>query len=375
MQCHGCLMVLIESNCLKCNNCSSEYCYKCLNITVESAKNLNPAQLASLRCPYCLNVTRRKIINKDNTPCRPSLVQDCSLDETMNASFSIVSNETPQQSDSFIHGITSLKTEPVTMESISKLFDSKLSLNSAFVSNLRSALKKDIEDIVAVEVDHALQHFKNELTATTDFITAEQRDFKLAIEDKEKRIKFLEAALLKTQTDLSKLQSRTATIEKISRDLNIEIHEIPESRNENVLDLFKRLCECLRVVISDNDIRACRRVAKMNTTSVRPRNILVTLSSPRLRDQLLSAATRFNKSSTNEKLSTTHLGINGERRRIYLCEHLSPDVKELHSLARKFCFENKYKYVWVRFGQIYIRKDEQSPAFHVKNLDSLNKLS
>ncbi|KAJ0174378.1 hypothetical protein K1T71_010524 [Dendrolimus kikuchii] len=375
MQCHGCLKVLTEFNCLKCNNCSSEYCYKCLNISVDSSKDLTAAQLASLRCPYCLNVTRRKIINKDNTPCRSSTTQDCTLEETMNASFSVVSNNTLQQSDSIIYEVSNLKTEPVTMESISKLFDSKLSLNSAFVLNLRSALRKDIEDIVAVEVDHALQHFKNELTATTDFITAEQRDLKLAIEDKDKRIKSLEAALLKTQTDLTKLQNRTATIEKISRDLNVEIHQIPESKNENVLGLFKKLCECLQIVISDNDIRACRRVAKMNTASNRPRNILVTLSSPRLRDQLLSATTRFNKSSSDDKLNTIHLGITGERRRIYLCEHLSPEAKELHSSARKFCFEKKYKFVWIRFGQIYIRKDEQSPAFHIKNIDSLNKLS
>lgn len=75
-----------------------------------------------------------------------------------------------------------------------------------------------------------------------------------------------------------------SVIEKISRDLNLEIHEVPENKNENLMGLFKSLCECLQVVITESDVRACRRVAKMDASSKRPRNILVTLSSQHLRD-------------------------------------------------------------------------------------------
>lgn len=369
MNCHGCNAVKHKKDVLKCNNCASEYCYLCLNIDAESSKRLNAAQLASLSCPFCLNVTKRK--TKDSNQKERN---DQSLNETMNVSFSQVSIDSHSQMA--LNASTSIitKDEPVTMESISRLFDRKLSPDSAFMANLRSALRKDMKEMVAVEVKRAIETVKIDFTSTTDFISAEQENMKLKIAEKDNRIKELESEVSKTQEVICKLQNRITTVEKLSRDMNIEIHEVPESKDEDLVVLFRKLCECLQIVIPDGDIRACRRVAKMNADSKRPRNILVTLSSQRLRDTLLSAATRFNKAHSDDRLCVSHIGISGASTRIYLSEHLSPDTKELHSLSRKFCKDKNYKFVWVRFGQIYIRKDEKSPAILIKNHEKLNSI-
>ncbi|KAH9629589.1 hypothetical protein HF086_002525 [Spodoptera exigua] len=200
--------------------------------------------------------------------------------------------------------------------------------------NLRSALRKDLEGMVVAEVGRAVESVKADFTATTDFIISEQNDLKSNISEKENRIKQLELELSKSQNSLTKLQSRLSTIEKVSRDLNLEIHELPENKSENLMALFKKLCECLQVGISESDVKACRRIAKMNSSSKRPRNVLVTLSSQRLRDVLLSAVTRYNKGRPDSKLCATDLGISGSSGRIYLSEHLSPESKELHNAAQ-----------------------------------------
>lgn len=370
MNCHGCNVVIKSKEFLRCNTCSSEYCYVCLNISADSTKHLKAEHLASLSCPFCQNVTRRKI--SDNTPIKH---QNQSLNETMNVSFSQVSADLDSQKAVNASAHVTMKDEPVTMESISRLFDYKLSPDSTFMTNLRSALRKDMEEMVAVEVNRAIEKVMVEFTSTTDFITEEQKDMKSELAEKDDRIKELVSEVSKSQEVLKKLQYRLATVEKISRDQNIEIHEIPENQNEDLVVLFKKLCECLRVPISESDIKVCRRVAKMNTDSKRPRNVLVTLSSQRLRDDLLSATTRFNKAHSGDMLCVSHIGISGAASRIYLSEHLSPEAKELHSLARKFCKDKNYKFVWVRFGQIYIRKDEKSPAILIKNQETFVKLS
>lgn len=367
MNCHGCKAVINKKNSLKCNNCSSSYCYLCLNINVDSSEILNAEQLASLSCPSCQNVTRRKV--NDNTPVKH---QHDSLNKTMNVAFSKVSTD----SQSYMNASAgpAMKDEPVTMESISRLFDLKLSPDSTFMTNLRSTLKKDVEEMVVVEVNRAIEKIKFDLTSTSDFISAEQIEMKSEIAEKDSRIKELESEVSKTHEVLSKLKSRINTVEKLSRDMNIEIHEVPESKDENLTMLFRRLCECLQVPVSDADIRACRRIAKMNPDSRRPRNILVSLSSQRMRDALLSATTRFNKVHSDDKLCLSHIGIGGATSRVFLSEHLSPEVKELHSLARKFCKDKNYKFVWVRFGQIYIRRDEKCPAILIKNFETITKL-
>lgn len=363
MHCHGCESVINNKDFLKCNNCASEYCYACLNITAESRKQLSAKKLASLSCPCCQNVTRRK--NDDDTPIKRQ------LNDTMNVSFTQVS-----QTELSMNASTGLNLthQPVTMESIGRLFDLKLSPDSAFMTNLRMTLKKDMEEMVALEVNRAFEKVKVDFTTSTDLMLGEQKDIKQKIIEKDNRIKLLETDLSKSREAISKLQNRLITVEKISRDLNLEIHEVPESKSEDLVALFKKLCECLQVAVCDGDIKMCRRVAKMNSDSKRPRNILVTLSSQRLRDELLSATTRFNKAHPNDKLSLSDMGFTNSKSRVFLAEHLSPEAKELHSMARKFCKDKNFKFVWVRFGQVYIRKDEKSPAVLIKSSETFVNL-
>ncbi|XP_047985747.1 uncharacterized protein LOC125225975 [Leguminivora glycinivorella] len=243
------------------------------------------------------------------------------------------------------------------------------------MTNLRRVLKEDIKQMVAAEVKDVTQTLRDEFTATTDFLGAEQHDLKASIAEQDKKIKQLESEKVNLVSQVTVLSSRLASVENISRSRNLEIQAVPESRSENVLLLLKSLCQVINSPILESDIHACRRVAKFNTSSERPRNILVTLSSPRLRDNLISAVHRYNKSHPNDLLNSNHLGLTGETRRIFVSEHLSPEVKQLHAAARKRATELGFKYVWVRYNRVYMRKDDGSSALHVKNMDTLAKLS
>lgn len=364
MHCEGCTTKLCKEK-FKCNKCASEYCFDCLNIAPASRKQLSAKQIASLSCPSCQNVTKRK------TNCNTPIHKRPDLNDTVNASSSFTSyDSTAVDASSDMESISG----QVTLESIGQLLDMKLAPGSSFMTHLRSSLRKDITEMVSQEVNRAVEGLRVDFSQTTDFMSAEQKSIRSKICDKEKEIELLRLQLNKTGESLHRLQNRVSMVEKISRDLNIEIHEVPENNHENLNHLFKKLCECLSVNISDADIKSCRRVAKMNPDSRRPRNILISLSSQRLRDEVLSAFTRYNKSNSKDKLGTAHVGLTCAVSRIYVSEHLSPEAKELHSMARKLSKEKNYKFVWVRFGQIYIRKDEKCPAVHIKNIEIINKL-
>lgn len=126
--------------------------------------------------------------------------------------------------------------------------------------------------------------------------------------------------------------------------------------------------------IPDTDLQAVRRVAKMNSESVRPRNILATLPSERHRDMLLSALTQYNKGKKDDVLNSSHLGVPGDKRTIYLAEHLSPECKKLHAATKLAAKEHSYKFVWVKYGRIYVRKIEQEQAILIKDVGCLAKL-
>lgn len=375
MNCLACRSTIRLGESLKCGTCKGTYHYSCLNITLAAFKEATNDQKSNFNCPSCSNVTRRGARN-DNTPIKITnmhLSNDSTMscDGLLDKSKSV--KENPQTSSKTV-AVTVPQAPALTLKDISTLLDDKLSHNSSHMTNLRSAIIKDVKSMIATEINAAISVLKADFTSTTDFLTEELRDVKSKIQEKDNLVQRLEIERNDLQAQVNSLNKRIEVIEKISRDCNVEIQCVPELRNENTYNIFRKICESINVPIIDGDIRACRRVAKMDTTSKRPRNIIITLASPRLRDNVLSAAYRYNKQRSSDKFGSKQIGFEGENRRIYFSEHLSPEMKRVHGAARKFAKENNYLYVWVKFGQVYLRKNESSTAVRVKNIDCLKNL-
>lgn len=348
MQCTGCMEPLVEDNSLKCNTCDSHYCLQCLNFGSAKTGDLSQDQLSSLKCPLCTNVSQRR-----GGPQR-----------SKRDSFSpFVIKSKPNSASSHI-----------TLESISELLDQKLAPTSKVMIESRKTLINEVQQLINSEMSKITNELRAEFTETTDFIMKEVSDLKETIHQKNEIIQNLTMEQTSLKNEMTALRSRCSIIEKQSRDHNIELQAVPEDRNENTITIFKALCDAIKCPVADSDIHACRRVAKMNSTSKRPRNIVVTLSAPRLRDELISAVHRFNKNHKKEKLNTRHIGLPGEDRQIYVSEHLSPETKQLYAATRRFAKEKNYAYFWVKYGQIYLRKTDKDNAIRVKNTSFLESL-
>nr|XP_034826643.1 uncharacterized protein LOC117984103 [Maniola hyperantus] len=164
-------------------------------------------------------------------------------------------------------------------------------------------------------------------------------------------------------------------IEQRARESNLELQCIPEFPRENLVNTVMQLGKAISYPISQNDIISCTRIAKVNSSSSRPRSVVLKLSSPRKRDEVLGACLKFNKSNPLDKLNCSHLGIAApDKSPIFVSEHLSPANRALHALSRSFKKEHGYKYLWVRHGRIMMRKDDSSPAIWIKNTDALKEI-
>lgn len=371
MNCSACKKSIESKELMKCRLCVCRFHIQCLNIEKKQFLALTKEYKSTWICPTCSSITRRARSN-DNTPVRPSSSVTLA-DNTMNMSCDLSDSNPPSPVSAPSKGLH--VKEEVTMEKISILLDEKLSASlTVFMENFRQAIKEDVKEMVRTEVLAATNTIKQELSVTTDFIFSEQKGLQSDIDKTVTTINALEEENTKLRSDLVQLNTRLAGIEKISRSCNIEVQAVPERRNENVVTLFKKLCEVVKVSVEDGHISACRRVAKHNAASSRPRNIIVTFSSPRVRDIVLSAAQRYNKAHPGRGLVSSDLEISGETSRIFVAEHLSLEQKSLHAATRRAAKERSFKYVWIKHGQIYVRKDDSSGAILIKNTESLNKL-
>lgn len=176
------------------------------------------------------------------------------------------------------------------------------------------------------------------------------------------------------QSQVSDLNNRLNQFEQLSRDCNLEIQCVPERKSENLKTILHELTTTIDCKLPEHELLNFHRVARVNPQSTRPRSIVVRLSSPLVRDKLIAAVKSFNKSHVSDKLNTSHLGLGGEKKPIYVCEHLSPSNKQLHAAVRKVTKDKNYQFVWVRNGRIFIRKDVNSKSYIVKDLEFLNSL-
>lgn len=355
MNCVACNNSIARGELLNCKMCRGVYHFACLGMA-PTFFNAHHTELSrTWKCHTCNNVTQRRNDRNDSTPTHNQFEvlrvdADMSCDD-MQLNNSVTSecdtdaaHAQPQPTKSAVTcsqrpgaAEQASAAAVITYEQFSNLLDNKLdTLRSSVISEINATIKK--------EISCAIERLRSEFTETTDFLAAEQQDLKNEIRNAHLKVSTLETESSKVQSELNELKRRMITLEKASRNHNIEIQMLPEKNSENLTVIMKKLCDTIKAPITDSDICAVRRVAKVDATSKRPRNVLVTLPSERHRDHLLSAYKRYNKAHKNEPLSTRHLGMPGETQIIYLAEHLAPECKSLHAVARKLAKQREYLY-------------------------------
>ncbi|XP_060810000.1 uncharacterized protein LOC132904094 [Amyelois transitella] len=309
-----------------------------------------------LRCPnsfhyQCLGVPSENFSKESKTYKATWKCQDCKLADSR------VTTPSPATTDTSPSNIgEDLKTY------LEKLLEEHL-----------SKFSRDIKrDFAAESVDTRSK--LQELTESIVYMSSRYEEVKADLESKENRIRTLETENAGLKSQVVDLNTRLNNLEQQSRDCNIEIQCVPEHKSENLSTIVKQLSATVGLGLREHEVLNYHRVAKVNQDSSRPRSIVVKLSSPLVRDNLIAAVKTFNRVHQHDKLNSSHFGLAGERTPVYICEHLSPSNKQLHAAARKFAKEKKYQFVWVRNGKVHLRKDPTSKSFVVRDIDFLSTL-
>ncbi|CAK1581345.1 unnamed protein product [Parnassius mnemosyne] len=353
-KCSGCKSnVLVTQKRITCCNVSCHRIYhnECVDYTEVVSRS-------SWICPVC--IMNRKKGDNTNTPVTTQyrIQKD-----------TITPNSTPPTEisnyDPIIAEIRSLRADMNV-----KFEEQQSSLNdfNVTLTNMRQDIKElgTKFSLMRTELDEVI----NSLKFLSDF---HDEQVKLNDENSSKITKLL-AENVKLQSEVSDITTKITVLEQYSRDSNLEIQCVPEHKSENLISIIRQIAKTVSYELSDDVIMNFHRVAKLTNETNRPRNIVVKLSSPRIRDGFLAAVKVFNKKNAEDKLNTSHLGLAGKKQPIFVQEHLSPTNKKLHAATRITAKQKNYQFVWVRNGHIFIRKDIKSPPKLIKDLGSLSSL-
>lgn len=350
--CAGCTKSIKMKELLKCGICNRKYDLECANVTVKKFNLMDLTLKNTWKCPECR--CKQPKTDNTNTPIRPILNPICSPSENCNVT---------------LRGKPSYTT-PVSAE-IEGDYITENKLRSILKQEIMITIKSTVESVMSEHlrvINEQMLGFQEAMS----FFNHLYEDLKSKIEEKSTSVIELQKENAELKSSVRDLSERLCSVEQNMREGNVEIVGVPEFRNENLTNTILQLAKTVDSPINDEDIVHVTRVAKINKQSDKPRSIVVKLRSPRKRDVLIAAVANFNRKNAKEKLSSQHLGLGGPKVPVFVAEHLTPANKSLHAATRKKTKEQGYKFVWVRNGRIFVRKDEVSQAILIRSMDSLN---
>lgn len=216
------------------------------------------------------------------------------------------------------------------------------------------------------------------LLDSVNFCSDKITDFEANIKLINDKLKLLEECKRENEhlkIRVNDLENKIIDLEDYSRRSNIEIQGLPESRNENLVDVVLNIANNIKCEMAKTDIDAIHRVPHYDKAKKTAKNVVVKFRTRLQKEDFFTRVKEYGRNQRRETGSTqpgiSFPNIDGK---VFINEHLTPRNKILLSQAKNFCKNNNIKYIWVRDGKIFARKSDGSRVINIVNVDSFSKL-
>lgn len=177
--------------------------------------------------------------------------------------------------------------------------------------------------------------------------------------------------ILKKESENQKVKLREQYLkinhlEKQLLETSVSIQNVPHNKDEVLTDLVYKIAQKLDVKITSSSVsNIFRKNQKKNGL---PGEVIVKFNSKFVHDAMINQAKK-------KRLNLLDIGFQGDKTVLYINQVLSSVDKELFYEARKFQKSFGWKFVWEKFGNVFVRKQEGSQAIRVSSIDQLHELS
>lgn len=184
------------------------------------------------------------------------------------------------------------------------------------------------------------------------------------LQDRVKVVEERTTLFTQIESDVAKLNTNVNDTEQWARSNNAEIKGIPIKHKENLFDIAISLGSRINFSIKKTDINYITRVPSRHEGH--SNSIIISFINRYTKDYI--AAARRIKPITLESLGYSTEG------RVFVNEHLTVFNKTLLMKSKAIARENNFRFVWVKHGKIFVRKNDTSASFMVKTEKDLLKI-
>ncbi|KAG7311203.1 hypothetical protein JYU34_002219 [Plutella xylostella] len=204
------------------------------------------------------------------------------------------------------------------------------------------------------------------IETSLSFLAEQYEDMKKKMEDMERENK-------KDKEYICILENKVEELQKSQRKCSLELKNVPKLSTETksaLIDMATNLSKSLKIELSSNDIKDIYRTSAKGDKAP----IIMELSSYILKTNLIKGAKSYNSQNKNNRLSTLNLGMKCDSTPIFLSDHLTQKGNRLFYLARELSKAQNLKFCWTNLGNVFIRKDENSPIVKIINESQIQRM-
>lgn len=206
------------------------------------------------------------------------------------------------------------------------------------------------------------------------------------LNEHDRRLTTVEQTNQQILAEIAKLNSKIDSMEQQSKSDCLQINNVPSKVNEVKNDLENiviNIGKVLTIPITADDIKSVHRIGRTkhqnasnfannprkstSTTAIdetvqRPNPILLSFKNQELRDNMLQSyrSKRTILHSDIGQISGSH-----SDNKIYVNERLNSNRHQLFIQAKSFQKQHKFKFLWTKKGNIFLRQTESSKIFRV----------
>ncbi|XP_037812974.1 uncharacterized protein LOC119604445 [Lucilia sericata] len=332
--CHQCKKVIKTTNYVKCFNCNMNYHFSsCSPLSESTYLSMCGERRTSWKCQNCKprsrspNTMYQTVVHDDDTNKKQARCDD-EMENEQAKKF--------KESES----LTPSKTRVCSQSDIEQFNIGLQKVNTAI---------EELSSNVNILNSKITGQIQNTLTTITDTLSTLVTQVKeLTDKDKQKEMK------------INIIETRMDKMEQQMLNRNIEIKNIT-NKLISEYEVVKTIGESLKVTIDERDINRAYRTK-------RSEKIIVEFTT-------LNKKTEFMDKIKNHRVDANIIKENGNNKYIYINDELTFSNRRLLWLAKTKAKEANWKFVWVKHGNIFARKNENSPLFVINNSTDIDNIN
>lgn len=178
----------------------------------------------------------------------------------------------------------------------------------------------------------------------------------------------------KYEKKISYLEGEIDIIKQEKLASNIIVAGLPNLSTDDVTSTIHTIFKTIGAKVTERDVKNITKIStntvKDNNSSIQENLYLLELNTIKAKQEIIDK-----KKLNYSKLFTHSIGLNNtNNHQIYIRDHLTSYKLQLYRSAKFVKDKYKFKYLWVKEGRIFLRKEDKSKVYPINTEGSLEEL-